>query len=79
MSAEEDDKLDHIIRKIDKINLGLYGDADNKIPGLMQGHYELKEDVHKLKEFKKKATWVSLGLSTAWPAIVYFFKSKFNL
>jgi hypothetical protein len=77
MSQDQDDKLDRILNKLDeqgeeimKMNRGLYGDPHNKVPGLMQGHYELKTDVDKIKEFKKKATWTFAGLTTAAPFII---------
>jgi hypothetical protein len=79
MSKEEDDKLDIIIRQVQKINLGLYGDEDNKIVGMMQKHYELEADVKNLKDTKKWATaWIA-GFSVAMSFIGSWIKSKLGL
>lgn len=74
MNAQEDDKLDKILKEIGKINRGLYGDAENKVPGLMQNHYELKEDVVKLKEGKKKLYWMVGGFVAAVEAFYFIWK-----
>lgn len=65
MSVPEEDKLDKIIRAIDKIDRGLYGDADNKVPGLMQNHYELKARMDLMQEREKKRTYLIAGFSSA--------------
>lgn len=60
---DADEKIDQILKEVGKINRGLYGDADNKVPGLMQEHYQLKNDFEKLNEKDKKRTWVFMGAS----------------
>lgn len=79
MSQQEEDKLDKLIKMVDKMNRGLYGDADNKVPGLMQAHYELHSDVVKLKENEKKKAWMAAGTSVTLPLIVMWFKEKLGL
>lgn len=74
MSHEENNKLDKIYEAVEKINRGLYGDADNKVPGLMQSHYELRDDVNKLKDDKKKQRWIIAGISVTVPVIVHLAK-----
>jgi len=75
MSQQEEDKLDIIIKKLDKMERGLYGDIDNKVPGIMQSFYELKADVEKLKEHRRKAIWWGAGFITAMnAAAIYIFK-----
>jgi Zn-dependent membrane protease YugP len=65
MSQQEESKLDRILKEVGDINRGLYGDHKNKVKGLMQEHYELKEQVVKLKETDKKRTWVVFGFTSA--------------
>jgi hypothetical protein len=72
MTSEE--KLDKILSEVDQIKRGLYGDAVNKVPGLMQDHYELKTDVKKLKDGRKKIMWVSAGFIAAVQAIWFYLK-----
>lgn len=79
MSADQDDKLDQILASLDKIQRGLYGDADNKVPGLMQDHHEVKEDVKLLKEDKKKQKWIIAGVSITIPIIIHYLKEKFGI
>lgn len=79
MSHEENNKLDKIYEAVEKINRGLYGDADNKVPGLMQSHYELRDDVNKLKDDKKKQRWIIAGVSITVPVIIHLLKEKLGL
>jgi hypothetical protein len=79
MSKDEDDKLDKILEEMAKMNRGLYGDPHNKVPGLMQSHFELKDQVEKINEFKKKATWTFAGLTTAAPFIAAEVRKWFGL
>lgn len=65
MSATEEDKLDRLIDQVEKLNRGLYGDAENKQKGLMQVVYDNVEDVRKLKEMNQKKTWMIAGFSSA--------------
>lgn len=64
-------KIDKILSETEAIKRGLYGDEFNKRPGLMQEHYELKADVVKLKEGRKKIMWLSAGFIFA-VELVYF-------
>jgi hypothetical protein len=80
MSQEQ--KIDQILSQLEKMNRGLYGDSDNKMPGLMQRHYELKEDVDKLKEKEKRRQWIVYGGTTVLgftaPAIIDWIKNLFK-
>lgn len=80
MSQEQ--KIDQILNQLEKMNRGLYGDADNKMPGLMQRHYELKEDVDKLKEKDKRRQWILYGGSSVIgflaPIVWQWLKSLFK-
>ena len=83
MSANEEEKIDKLIAQVEKMNRGLYGDAENKVPGLMQSHYEVKADVQELKENQKKRVWIIAGFSTAasisLPLFIEWFKKQFGL
>jgi hypothetical protein len=83
MSAQENDKLDRLIDQVEKMNRGLYGDAENKVPGLMQSHYEVKADVLAMKENQKKRVWMIAGFSSAasltLPALLEWIKKTFGL
>lgn len=79
MSQQEDDKLDKILKQVESINRGLYGDAVNKVPGLMQQHYELDAKVDKLQESEKKRTWMAGGVSLTFPLVVMWLKDKLGL
>lgn len=83
MSAQENDKLDRLIDQVEKMNRGLYGDAENKVPGLMQSHYEVKAEVLQMKEAQKKRTWMIAGFSSAasltLPVLWEWLKKTFGL
>lgn len=82
MTQDEDHRLDKILTEVEKINRGLYGDPENKVKGLMQEHYELKDDVQKIKENEKKKAWfiaafssgASFGLPYLWELVKNFFQ-----
>lgn len=82
MSAEQEDKLQLILDEVAKINRGLYGDPVNKVPGMMQSHYDLKAEFDLEKENRKKRTWMIAGFSSAasfsLPVLWEWFKKIFN-
>ena len=69
----QEEKIDHILRKVDKIDRGLYGDVENKQEGLMQKHYEVATRVKDLEDQKTKAiywgTGLFAGLALTWEVI----------
>lgn len=75
----QEEKIDHIFNKVDKIDRGLYGDTENKVPGLMQKHYSLKEKVERLEDHRKKAVYYGSGLFVGLQFAWFFIKDKFNL
>jgi hypothetical protein len=79
MNANEDSKIDLLIEKVDRINRGLYGDAENKQPGLMQDHYAIKDKVEKLEDHRKKAIYYGSGLFVGLQVAWLLFKEKLGL
>lgn len=82
MSTEE--KIDHILRKVDKIDRGVYGDPDNGVDGLIKEnkHQEvrltaLEVQVAEHDKFRKDLKWwigkiaagVSVGVGVVWTLI----------
>lgn len=69
-----EDKIDHIMKKVDKIDRGMYGDTDNKTPGLIDRQIKDEQDISDLKKEREKlkywltgfAAAVSMILTAAW-------------
>jgi hypothetical protein len=72
MSAEEQtdlkrlfQKMEEIGDKVESIDRGLYGDAKNKVAGLMQKQFEVEDRVKVLEDKDKKRMWMVAGFSSA--------------
>jgi hypothetical protein len=72
MSAEEQtdlkrlfQKMEEIGDKVESIDRGLYGDAKNKVVGLMQKQFEVEDRVKVLEDKDKKRVWMVAGFSSA--------------
>jgi hypothetical protein len=69
--SERDDRLGDILKEIrtissqvGKMNRGLYGDDENKQPGLMQKHYEVEGRVKKLEKKDERRTYMIAGATS---------------
>lgn len=87
MTSEE--KLDACLRHletqgkaIDRINRGLYGDPDNKLPGLIDRQISDETRIHKLELHNDRQKWYAGGIFavilTAWELVGDFFKNLFR-
>jgi hypothetical protein len=79
MSAEENNKLDKIYDAVEKIHRGLYGDAENKQPGLMQKHFEIEDRVKEIENRNKKIAYYGMGLFAGLAFAWEFFKKLVGL
>jgi hypothetical protein len=77
MSAEEQtdlkrlfQKMEEIGDKVESIDRGLYGDAKNKVVGLMQKQFEVEDRVKVLEDKDKKRMWIAAGFSSAITLVV---------
>jgi hypothetical protein len=75
----QDEKLTQILTEVSEIRRGLYGDDLNKMPGLMQKHYEVAAKVDKLEDHRKKAIWWGMGLIAGLQFAWFFVRKLFNL
>lgn len=88
MSEQEKDKLDYLVQKFDEhsshvreelatIKRGVYGDPDNKVPGLMDRQLEderrikVIEDERKAEAVKKKTIlWIGGSIVAAFQTLL---------
>lgn len=86
MTSEE--KLDACLRHletqgkaIDKINRGLYGDPDNKLPGLIDRQITDETRILKLERHNDRQKWylggIGVAVMIAWEMVGDFFKRLF--
>lgn len=69
-------------RDIERINRGLYGDSDNKLPGLIERQIEDERRIDKLEKHHERQKWYlgGIGVSAlvAWEFISDHIKSFFK-
>lgn len=68
MSGDESNKLDKLIGMVETLSdevstvkRGVYGDAANKVPGLIDTDREQHKRIKSLEETRKKALWFAGG------------------
>lgn len=87
MTSEE--KIDCILKlcekqgkDIERINRGLYGDPDNKLPGLIDRQISDEGRIQKLETHNDRQKWylggIGVALMIAWEVIGDFFKNLFR-
>lgn len=78
-SQKLDTILSHLKKQgedIDRINRGLYGDPDNKTPGLIERQLQDEQRLKKLEDDRKRQRYWTAGLVTGLQTI-WFFLVKF--
>ena len=82
MSTNENDKLDAFIsefrkfadktgQSLAKLDRGVYGDKDNKTPGLIDRQIEDEKRIAALEEANKKRTWIMIGASAVMSGLTF--------
>jgi|GEM_PF-3632102 len=82
MSPEErkhiDDKFVGIEKMLAKIDRGVYGDFENKVPGLIDTDKQQHKRIKSLEDTRKKAVWVGAGIIAALELAWHGFKEWFH-
>jgi hypothetical protein len=65
-----DEKIDHIMRKVDKIDRGVYGDPDNGVDGLIKENKDQEKRLKSLEDDGRKQKWMVAGFSFSVPVVV---------
>lgn len=77
MNLEE--KVDKILKHVEKMDRGIYGDLDNGTPGLIKENKNQEDRIVKLEESQKKIKYWIAGFSFATPPLLYIIKQKLGL
>lgn len=75
----QDEKLDKILSKVEKIDRGMYGDPDNGVPGLIKDNQDQEERILALEDSQKKVKYWIAGFSVTVPALIAFIKQRFGM
>lgn len=70
------EQLGEILVKVNSIELGVYGDEKNKIPGLIDHQKGHHDRIKSLEESRKKALWYGSGALLTLNALYHFIKDK---
>ena len=76
MSDAEDDKLEEILKTVNSIHRGVYGDPENKVLGLIDHRKDHEKRITNLEDTRKKALWYGSGALLALNAAYHFIKDK---
>jgi hypothetical protein len=85
-----DEKIDHIMRKVDKIDRGVYGDPDNGVDGLIKENKDQEKRLFTLElqsqeheKFRKDLKWwigkVAAGVSLACGIVWTLIKQRLGI
>lgn len=81
----QEQKIDQILstvtvmeKKMEQTMRAVYGDEANGVPGLLKRQMKDEEDIHKLKDGRKKLGWILTGFVAAIQAIWFLFKEVFS-
>ena len=74
------DKLDDLMKEVQSIKRGVYGDKDNGVNGLIHHQRDHLQRLIDLEESKKKAIWFGSGaivvLTGIWHFLIEWLKSR---
>lgn len=84
-----DEKIDAILKlcetqgkNIDRINRGLYGDPDNKLPGLIDRQISDEDRIRRLERHNDRQKWylggIGVAFMIAWEVVGDFVRSLFR-
>jgi len=74
------DKLDDLMKEVQSIKRGVYGDKDNGVNGLIHHQRDHLQRLIDLEESKKKAIWFGSGaivvLTGIWHFLIEWLKNR---